>query len=50
MVPGSDSFFPRCPMCGSMWIAQNQDNLKPECETCGQKLRKKTTGRGFEVQ
>ena len=40
---------PRCPMCGSMWIAHNENNPKPECETCGQKLRKRENGKGYEV-
>lgn len=40
---------PRCPMCDSMWIVHNEYHPKPECETCGLKLRKMENEKGYEV-
>jgi ribosomal protein S27E len=39
---------PRCPDCGSEWIAHPNGSTNATCETCGQKL-KKSEGFGYEV-
>jgi predicted nucleic acid-binding Zn ribbon protein len=32
-----------------MWIAHSEDHPVPQCETCGQRLKKKEHGKGYEV-
>ena len=30
-----------CPRCGKWWGVQDDEDLEPECDNCGTKLRKK---------
>lgn len=35
---------PRCPKCGSIWVADNEDHPQSVCLTCGTYLKKTIWG------